>query len=269
MLDLVLYRQVTVLDALVALGLILVAFLIIRLTNSTLRRQLKEKVSGDHLQVLLKTVRYGTLVFALVATMPLLGINLSGLIVAGGVAGVVIGFASQNIVSNLISGLFIMVERPIKIGHAVNIGDHIGVVEDIRIMSTVIRTYDGLYVRIPNIQVFSGTLINYVANVARRFEYVVGIRYSDDAERAIAIMGKVIDDEPMALHEPKPQIFVDELGDNSVNIAVRLWAPADEWWGLKMCLLNKLKRAIEAEGIEIPFPQRVLWYGEKGDAPDA
>lgn len=265
MLDVVVYRSVTVLDLLIALTVVVVAFVLINFVTITLRRRFKDKISGDHLQVVLKAVRYGTLVVALVAVLPLVGVNLSGLMVAGGLAGVIIGFASQNIVSNFISGLFIMFERPIKIGQSVNIEGTIGMVEDIRIMSTVVRTFEGLYVRIPNVKVFSGTLINYVANVARRFEYSIGIRYSDDATHAIDIMRGVIDAEPMALKDPEPQVFVDSLGDNSVNISVRIWAPATQWWELKMRLLNELKLAIEAEGIQIPFPQRVVWKAKESE----
>ena len=260
MLQHTLYRSVTVFDTLVVLLLFFLSFLLIRMGSFIVRRHLKETVSQDHLQVLLKVVRFGTLILMLLIALPLLGVDLSGLLVAGGLAGVVIGFASQSVVSNLISGLFLMFERPIKIGQAVNIDGTAGVVDDIRIMSTVLRTYEGLFVRIPNIQVFSGTLINYVANVARRFEYKIGIRYMDDANLAIQTIKEIVDMEPMALNNPAPQVFVDTLGDNSVDLFIRIWAPAGEWWDLKMVLLNNLKIALEAKGIEIPFPQRVLWH---------
>jgi small-conductance mechanosensitive channel len=99
--------------------------------------------------------------------------------------------------------------------------------------------------------------------VARRFEYVVGIRYSDDADHAIEIIKSLLADEPFILIEPEPSIFVDELGDNAVNIMVRPWAPVNEWWSMKMKLLWKIKTTLEDQGIEIAFPQRVVWFGGK------
>ncbi len=102
-----------------------------------------------------------------------------------------------------------------------------------------------------------------MANVARRFEYVVGIRYSDDADQALEIIKKIIEEHPLAFKNPTPQVFVDNLGDNSVNIVVRIWAPATEWFGVKTELLWKIKKAIEKEGIEIPFPQRVVWFANE------
>lgn len=130
---------------------------------------------------------------ALIFILSLLGVNPAGLLAAGGIAGIVIGFASQSIVSNLISSVFLIIERPINIGDQVAIGESTGFVEDISIISTTIRKYDGLYVRVPNEKVFTTSITNYVAHVVRRVEYVVGIRYSDDADKAIRIIKNVID----------------------------------------------------------------------------
>lgn len=187
----------------------------------------------------------------------------TGIIFAGSIAGVVIGFASQNILGNFISGTFLIIERPMKIGDQVNIDEIRGYVEDIRIISTVIRTYDGLYVRIPNQTVFTTKMINFVGHKVRRFEYIVGIRYSDDVEKAISIIKDIVDVQPFALNNPPPQIFVDNLGDNAVNIIARIWAPVSEWHELKMTLLWKIKTALEKNEIEIAFPQRTLWFANK------
>jgi small-conductance mechanosensitive channel len=191
--------------------------------------------------------------------LPSLGIKPSGLLVAGGVAGLAIGFASQSVIGNLISGIFLIIERPMKIGNSVQIDGTVGIVEDIRIMSTALRTFDGLYVRIPNQKVFTTHITNYVANAARRIDYVIGIRYSDDAEHAIGIIKDVIDREPFALISPEPVVYVDNLGDNAVNLVVRFWSPISKWFTLKTKLLWQFKTALENEGIEVPFPQRVLW----------
>jgi small-conductance mechanosensitive channel len=145
----------------------------------------------------------------------------------------------------------------------VNIDGTVGIVEDIKIMSTAIRQYDGLFVRVPNQKVFTSNITNFVAHVARRVDYVVGIRYSDDADKTIQIIKDFLRAHPLTLINPETMAFVDNLGDNSVNIIVRVWAPTMEWFGVKTELLWKIKKALEQEGIEIAFPQRVVWFGDK------
>ncbi len=259
----VLYGSVTVFDLVVALVILLIAIFVAKGVAIYLRRFLKEKVAKGHLEIIVKVVSYAIIIIAILSILPTVGVKLSGLLVAGGIVGLAVGFASQSIIGNLISGIFLMIERPIKIGDSVNIEGTGGIVEDIRIISTTIRGFDGLYVRVPNQKVFTASVTNFVANVARRFEYVVGIRYSDDADQALEIIKKIIEEHPLAFKNPAPQVFVDNLGDNSVNIVVRIWAPATEWFGVKTELLWKIKKAIEKEGIEIPFPQRVVWFANE------
>ncbi|WP_229392434.1 mechanosensitive ion channel family protein [Methanosarcina sp. DH2] len=232
--------------------------LLSRVLTIYLRRSLKDRVSKDVGEPILKLLYYSSLIVVFISTLPLIGLDPSGLLLAGGVAGIVLGFASQNIVGNLVSGCFLMFERPIKIGDQVEINGTAGYVTDIRIISTLIRTYDGLLVRLPNQQVFTTNITNIVGHPVRRFEYTVRIRYSDDASAAIWLIKELIDKEPFALLNPSPSVFVTELGESSVNIIVRIWAPVSEWFGLKTKLLWNIKKTLEENGIEIPFPQRVL-----------
>ncbi len=257
------YQDVTVFDLLFVVSVMVLATIVAKLVTTNLRRALIDKMKRDQLELMLKIIYFGIIFVAFVGVLPALGLNLSGLLVAGGIAGIVLGFASQSVVANLVSGIFLISEKPIKIGDQINIDGVAGFVEDINILSTVIRTYDGLYVRLPNEKVFTSNITNYVAHVARRFEYVIGIRYSDDAERAIEIIRRLIEEHPLALKNPEPVVFVDNLGDNSVNIVVRIWAPSTEWYGVKMELLWKIKSELERNGIEIPFPQRVVWFANE------
>jgi small-conductance mechanosensitive channel len=263
MIETVVYGTVTLFDLLVVTLLLIIAVIIAKAVALNLRRVLRDKVSKEHLEILAKTIYYSIIVIAVLSVLPTLGVHPSGLLVAGGIAGIVIGFASQSVVGNLISGLFLIIERPMKLGDAVNIAGTAGVVEDIRVISTTLRTFDGLYVRIPNEKVFTTDITNYVAHVARRLEYVVGIRYSDDADKAIGIIKKLSEEHPLTLKNPSGDIFVDNLGDNAVNIIVRIWVPSTEWYGIKKELLWKIKTALEAEGIEIAFPQRVVWFANE------
>ena len=186
-------------------------------------------------------------------------VDLSGLLVAGGIIAVIIGFASQSVVSNLVSGIFLILERPVKIGDNISIGDVTGYVEHIQILSTIVRTCEGIYMRVPNEKVFTSNIKNYDSNVARRFDYRIGIGYQEDAGQAIRIIRAVIEEEPLALKNPVPSVFVDKLGDSTVELVIRIWAPSKEWYGLRTSLLQKIKTTLETNGIEIPYPQQVVW----------
>jgi small-conductance mechanosensitive channel len=259
----VLYGGVTVLNLIIGIAILIGFILAARTLSLYLKRLLREKIAKDHLEIIIKVVYYTIIVLAFVTALPMLGVQLSGLLVAGGIVGLAIGFASQNIVGNLISGIFLMFERPIKIGNGVNIDGTTGIVEDIRIMSTTLRSYDGLYIRLPNQKVLTANITNFVSNVARRVDYDIGIRYSDDADKAVALIKDFLDAQPMVLKSPDPLVFVSELGDSAVMIALRFWAPVSEWFGVKTQLLWKIKKLLEAEGIEIPFPQRVVWFANE------
>jgi len=261
-LDRAVYGQVTWMNLLAAILIFFGALIMSRLLSIQLRRSLKERLDREHLEILAKVVSYGIIIIASIWFMPMIGIEPSGLMVAGGIVALAIGFASQSIIGNLISGLFLMGERPVKIGDLVSISGEQGIVEDIHIISTSIRTLEGNFIRIPNETVFTSNITNYTGNPVRRFGYSVGISYAADANLAMKGIRDLIEEHPLALVKPEPQIFVENLGDSSVDITVRIWAPSSEWYRAKMELLWKIKKAVEDAGIEIPFPQQVVWFGK-------
>lgn len=239
---------------------VIAAAVISRVLTIYLKKSLTDKIKRSQLDILMRAVKYGIAVVAFLVILPYFEVNLSGLLVAGGFASIVIGFASQSVIGNMVSGLFLIIERPVSIGDTINIGSTTGTVTDITIFSTIIKTYEGIYVRIPNETVFTSPITNYVAHVARRFEYTVGIPYAADATVAVRIIKEVIREHPLALREPGPSVYVDELGDNAVNIKVRVWAPSSDWWDVRTELLWTIKAELEKSGIEIPFPQREVWF---------
>lgn len=250
-------------QALKVIFIIILAVFVGKILSIYTTKILRKKMTMDHVKIITKGIYSVIFFIALIAILPLIGIDMSGLVVAGGIFAIVIGFAAQGIVGNLISGIFLIFERPVKIGDVVNIDNTIGQVEDIRIISTTIRTFDGNFVRIPNMTVFNSKIINHFVNKARRFEYVVGIRYRDDADRAVNIIKEIIDAHPFALKYPEPMVFVNELGNSSVDILVKVWAPFTEWYSVKMTLLWKIKTGLEENDIVIPFPQREVWFNNK------
>ena len=251
--------DIPLINILTFIFIILVAFALGKIISLNIRRTLKDKIQKTTVKTLEKSVYYISIIIGFIVALPQVGISLSGLLVAGGIMGIILGFASQTVVSNLISGLFLLIERPIEIGDGINIEGTSGIVKDIKILSTTIRNYDGIYVRLPNDKVFSSTIQNYDAHGARRFTYNVGIRYRDDAEKAIRTIMPLLDEHPFVLKEPNSEIFVEELGDSGVNLSIRMWTPSSVWYSIYKELLWKIKTRLEENGIEIPFPQRVVW----------
>jgi small-conductance mechanosensitive channel len=253
----------SILDIIKVVMIITVAALVGKSISIYLMRTLKKRMTIDHIKVLTKTIYFGLVFTAALMVLPIIGVKAESIIVAGGIVAVVLGFASQSIVGNLISGIFLVIERPTKLGDVVNIDGTIGMVEDIRIISTTIKTFDGFFVRIPNMTVFNSKITNYFVNKARRFEYIVGIRYRDDANKAVDVIRRTIDLHPFALKYPEPIIFVETLGNSSVDVTIKIWAPVTEWYDVRKDLLWKIKVNLEKEGIFVPFPQREVWFNNE------
>ncbi len=245
--------------------ILLATWIIARSLKNLLKRTLPKWMPTDIALAITRAVYY-TIWFLGIAIVlqDVFDIKLGSLLVAGGIAGIVLGFASQTVVSNFLSGIFLYFDRPLKVGDAIEIPEQgiSGVVTDIHIMSTRIRTWDGVYVRIPNEQLFKTVIKNLLQNVARRVEFKIGISYSSDIEKAKRIILEVAEKHPYALAEPEPEVFVEEYGSSSINLSFRVWAPSSKWFDVRKSLLEEIKKRFDEEGIEIPFPQVVNWFRE-------
>ena len=255
--------EVTVMDLIIFAIITGISVFIAYVAGFYLKRGLSDTIRKDEMIKIVRLVQILLILAGIFISLPSFHVDFGELLVIGGTAGIIIGFASQRLVTNVGSGAFLMLERPMRIGDSVKIGDTSGTVDDIRVLSTTIKTYEGIYVRIPNETVFTSEITNYDANVARRFEYRIRIRYSDDADHAIRIIGNLLEAHPFVLKNPGPSLYVDELGDNGIILMARIWAPSSEWWSVRTEMLGKIKTALEKEGIEIPFPQRVVRFAEK------
>ncbi|NJE05821.1 mechanosensitive ion channel family protein [Thermococcus sp. M36] len=189
--------------------------------------------------------------------------QLSALLAAAGITGIILGFSAQTVVSNFVSGVFMYFDKPLQIGDAVKVGDAGGIVEDIRILSTRIRSWDGTLIRIPNEKLFNSNIVNLMRYPARRVDVQVGIAYSADADRAVEIIREVLDAIPLVLAEPEPAVYISELSDSAVVISIRAWAPSEKWFDVRTRIVLDVKKALDEAGIEIPFPQRVNWFANE------
>jgi len=243
---------VTYLQVLISVVAVVVIALLLRYW---MRRSVRSRMPIHIYTLLEKAVVYAVLILGVMAALAPLGLELSGLLIAGGVAGIVIGFAAQTVVANLLSGLFLYVESPFKVGDSVEIMGYGGKVEDISILSTKIRTWDGVLVRLPNDKVFNSDITNYSRSVARRFSFNIGIPYDSNIDEAKNALLRLMEEDPMVLVNPSPQVLVKEYGDSSIVLEVRGWAPTQVWFDTYMRILGNAKEALEREGIEIPYPQ--------------
>ncbi|MDH3278390.1 MAG: mechanosensitive ion channel family protein [Nitrosopumilus sp.] len=213
-----------------------------------------------------KMIYFGIIIIAFLVFVTTTGIDFTGLVMAGGILGIVIGFATQSVVSNLLSGIFLLIEKPAKQGDSIELPDSniSGSFVDVGTFSSRVRKFDGTIMRIPNEKFFTSNIRVLTDSPVRRHETMIGIAYKEDIDAAIEVLKKTISARmPFVLHEPEPEFRIEELGDSSVNILILVWHPKQDWGKVAPVLLKIAKNALDDVGIEIPFPQRVIWNGDK------
>ena len=260
--DMQVVGELTVLSLLIGAIIMVVGVIVARIAKLLFHKYYAPTLPKDTAQNISKIIYFGIIVISFMTFTSSQGIDLSGLMVAGGIFAVVIGFATQSVVSNLISGVFLMIEKPSKQGDTIQIPDMsiTGTLLDIGTFSSKVRKFDGTVIRIPNEKFFTSNIRSWTSSTVRRAEAMVGIAYKDDIQKAItAITNEIRMTMPFVLRVPEPEFRVEELGDSSVNLQVLVWHPRDDWSQAQPILLSVIKRALDNSGIEIPFPQRVIW----------
>ena len=213
-------------------------------------------------------VKVGLWMILIIVILSNLGINVAGLIAGLGIAGIIIGFALQDTLSNLASGVFILFYRPFKVGDWINIGGVIGGVERIGIAACILNSPDNVKITIPNSKIWKDTIQNYTGNPTRKlFNLEVGISYDSDIDKAIKIIHKVLKNDKRVLKDPEPQVVTKSLEDSSVNIAVRPAVKKEDYWAVYFDLVKTIKQEFDKNKISIPFPQRDVWIKEMSKQP--
>ena len=240
---------------------VLGGFVVARITRMIFAKKFAPNLPEHTSKNVGKLLYFGIIAISFVVVITSTGVDLSGLLVAGGIFGIVIGFATQSIVSNLISGLFLMIEKPLKQGDIIELPevDVLGRVLDINMFSTVVRRFDGTTMRIPNDKVFTSRIRGFSPTKARRLSVSVGIGYASNTTKAINVIKNAIKQNMhYVLKKPAPEIRVSELADSSVNLEVLVWIHRDHWDNVYPQLRDVIKCSLDENGIEIPFPQRVI-----------
>ena len=243
-------------------GLVLVVGLLLaRLLAALVGRFAGRFWSLDNVVLLRRAVFWTGAGLVVASVLRQLGFDLGVLLGAAGILTVAVGFASQTSASNLISGLFLAIERSFEVGDAISVGGSTGEVLSIDLLSVKLRTYDNRYVRVPNETIVKSDFVNFTRFAIRRADIMVGVAYKEDIARVRRVLFELAERHPKVLEEPKPLVYVLGFGSSGVDLQFSCWAAAADFFQTRSDLYEEVKRCFDAEGIEIPFPHVSLYAG--------
>ena len=244
-----------------AVLLVITGILLAKLVSSVIAKSTGKKLGTHRVMILSRSCYYLILVLFLISALRELGFNLGVLLGAAGVLTVAIGFASQTSASNLISGLFLVAERPFSVGDVIRVGSTTGEVLSIDLLSVKLRTFDNLFVRIPNESLIKSEVTTLTRFPIRRLDILAGVAYKEDLEKVRAILEEISEKNPLCLEEPKPLYIFQGYGESSLNIQYSVWAKRENFLNLKNSIYQEIKNAFDEHGVEIPFPHRSIYTG--------
>lgn len=245
--------------------LLLVGFLLARLISRITGKLLNRHVTAHHAILWRRGTYYLVLGLFVISVFRELGFNLGVLVGAAGIVTVALGFASQTSASNLISGLFLLAEKPFQLGDVIKVGSTTGEVLSIDLLSVKLRTFDNLYVRIPNESLIKSEVTTLTRFPIRRIDLPIGVAYKEDIRQVRDVLNEVADRNRMCLEEPKPLFIFKGYGESSLDIQFSVWAKRENFLNLRNSIYEEIKQAFDDQGIEIPFPHRTLYTGSATD----
>ena len=241
--------------------LVSIGFPLIYLASAFADRATKKKLSPQANMLLRKGIFYLGSVCIIISILYQLGYTILALLGAAGIAGIVIGFASQTSVSNIISGIFLISEQPFQVGDLIKVGDTKGVVLSIDLLSIKLRTFDNQFVRIPNENLIKNEVQNVTRFPIRRLDIEIGVAYKEDVGRVQQVLKDIAEKNIYCLDEPEPLILLKNFGDSALEFLFAVWCIKTDFMTLRQKIMQEIKERFDAEGIEIPFPHRTLYAG--------
>lgn len=204
-------------------------------------------------------IYYVLMIAVVLAAVQQVGFQTTSLVAVLGAAGLAVGLALQGSLSNFASGVLIIMFRPFKIGDFIDAGGQAGVVQEISVLVTIMKTPDNKKIIQPNSAIMSGAIINVTANDTRRVDMTVGVSYTDDLDKVQNIITEILNADSRVLQDPASQVVVAELADSSVNFNVRPWCATGDYWGIFFDFQKNIKQRLDQEGVSIPFPQQDVY----------
>lgn len=221
------------------------------------RRSVKGRLRDpETLQLISRLTRWSILILGTVIALDQVNFDVTGFMAGLGIAGITIGFALQDIARNFVAGILLLVRQPFDIGNAVKVSDYEGNVLDITTRDTVLKTWDGEMVIIPNIDVFSNPIINYSKLPCRRRTVMIGLGYGEDIDRAKSLFLETMKGVKGVAEEPPPEVLAEEMGSSTLNIAARFWVnqTTHSLFGIHSDVVQAITEAAEEAGIDLPYP---------------
>lgn len=242
-----------------ALAIFFIGRWVIRLVVGLLKNLLNRSQMDEMLvNFVASIVNAVLLIFVIIAALNQLGVDTTSLVALIAAAGLAVGLALQDSMQNFAAGVMIFVFKPFKSGDFIEAGGVMGVVEDINVFSSTLRTGDNKEIILPNGAIYGSAIINYSARETRRVDMVFGIGYDDDIREAKKILERLVMEDSRILKDPTPVVALGELADSSVNFVVRPWVASSDYWAVMWDMNEKVKLAFDEAGISIPYPQMDL-----------
>ncbi len=239
-----------------AIVALIIGLWIIKLLTKGLSALMKARELDQSLQPFLRSLLNITLkALLVVSVLSMLGIEMTSFIAILGAAGLAVGMALSGTLQNFAGGVMILVFKPFQVGDVITTQGHTGSVFEIQIFNTILKTPDNKHIIIPNGGLSTGSLVNFSKEKTRRVDWTFGIGYGDDIDKARAVLLKIIEEDSRINNDPEPFVAVSELADSSVNFTVRVWVDATNYGGVLFDMNEKVYKAFNKEGINIPFPQ--------------
>ena len=235
---------------------------LVRIIRAITKKIVKDRLSPQSEQLVIRTVYYLSVIVLLITLLNEFGFHLSAILGAAGIFGVAIGFASQTSFSNIISGIFLISEKPFKVGDVVQVGSNVGTIESIDLLSIKLKTPDNRYIRVPNETMIKTDVINITRYPIRRVDVSVLVGYSDDLQKVRTVLLDIATIEPLALTDPAPLFLVDKFADSGISIVFGVWSKKEDVSALKTSLMIAIKERFKQENIEIPFPHILIANAE-------
>jgi small-conductance mechanosensitive channel len=246
---------------------VVVGFLLVRLLVVAVQRVFMKKATPQRRMVARKAIAYTGFVIVLMTVLAELGVKLTAILGAAGIVGIAVGFASQTSVSSIISGLFLISEKPFAVGDVIRVGTTMGIIQSIDLLSIKLRTFDNLFVRIPNEKILSSEVTNVTRFPIRRMDITLQVSYREDLDRVRAVLAEIARANRFCLDEPAPVILVTEFRESGVELLFGPWFSKTDFVDLKNSIMRDIRVRFDAEGIQIPYPTRTLRFADPGRAP--
>ena len=237
------------------IALIIGLWIIKKLTSSVNSIMLKRKFDESLRPFLVSLINTILKILLVISVMSMLGIEMTSFIAILGAAGLAVGMALSGTLQNFAGGVMILIFKPFKVGDFIEAQGHMGVVKEIQIFNTILTTVDNKTIIIPNGGLSTNSMVNFSSQDTRRVDFVFGIGYGDDLEKAKSIIIDIANADKRVLQDPEPFARLSELGDSSVNITTRLWVKPDDYWDVYFDTMEAVYNQFNNQGINIPFPQ--------------